>query len=156
MKLQSVYTFSVSKKKDVELLMHHACPIWVNISKNNLETKHQLDTFLRIHVLPNAKRISDRLGINPPLEAIHLDYIYRACSFEGLFQDTQLLKSDKYFLQVNSRKFRTSKIIPFGSNVYFEIYNCTNRYDMEPKYSTTLIRVLVNEESYVIPGSDFK
>ncbi|RHZ50270.1 hypothetical protein Glove_502g7 [Diversispora epigaea] len=237
MKLQPVYIFSVPKKKDVELLMHHACPIWVNISKNNPETKRQLETFLRTHLSLNVKRINDLLGINPPLKAIHLDYIYRACTFEvtvfdrsdtwcsllkkddflklefyhdllyyhyysygtlfntklacqyytnmiksvenfldgksqlksilkfghaetilflitmiGLFQDTQPLKSDKYFLQVNSQKFRTSKIAPFGSNIYFEIYNCTNRYDLEPNYSTTLIQVLVNEKPYVIPG----
>ncbi|CAG8439130.1 13290_t:CDS:2 [Acaulospora colombiana] len=216
---------------DEELLMHHACPLWTATVENSSVLKEQVEIYIHTHLSKIARRISNQLGIRPPLEAIHAEHIYRACSYAvtysgridtwcslleeedflkleylhdmikyygfsygsplnarmacqfytglvksvddfldgkssiksmmkfahaetiiflttilGLFKDDYPLDADRFY-RSKSRKFRTSKIAPFASNIYFEIYNCTDNYE-----STIFIQMLVNEKPVVIPG----
>ncbi|CAG8496448.1 4615_t:CDS:2, partial [Dentiscutata erythropus] len=236
-KLQPVYIYSVPRSQDTELLMHHACPLWLDtVKESNFTRKQQEEKYLNSFISTISRRISDRLKIQPSLDPIHVDYIYRACSFAvsfsnkydtwcsllekddflqleylldlgyyysysygyqlntklacrfftsfvesvesyltgrsqvkstlkfahaetimflatmlGLYEDNYPLTADTSPQQISSRKFRTSELAPFTANIYFEIYNCSTRYDTDPTFGTTLIQLMVNEKPTVIP-----
>ncbi|CAG8441004.1 3149_t:CDS:2 [Dentiscutata heterogama] len=244
-KLQPVYIYSIPKNQDTELSMHHACPLWLDtVKESNFTRKRQEEKYLNSFISTISRRISDRLKIQPPLDPVHVDYIYRACSFAvsfsnkydtwcslleksdflqleylldlgdyysysygyqlnsklacrfftsfvesvesyltgrsqvkstlkfahaetimflatmlGLYEDNYPLTADTLPQQISSRKFRTSKLVPFTANVYFEIYNCSTRYDADPTFGTTLIQLMVNEKptsNSVITVKDLK
>ncbi|CAG8754980.1 9272_t:CDS:2, partial [Cetraspora pellucida] len=237
LKLQPVYISSIPRNQDTELSMHYACPLWLaTVNDSNFTRKWQEEKYLDAFISIISRRISDRLKIEPPLDPIHINYIYRACSFAvsfsdkndtwcsllekddflqieylldmgyyysfsygyqlntklacrfftsfvesvesyltgrsevrstlkfahaetimflttmlGLYEDNYPLTADTLPQQIASRKFRASRLTPFSANVYFEIYNCSTRYDADPVFGTILIRVMVNEQPSVIP-----
>ncbi|KAF0344406.1 phosphoglycerate mutase-like protein [Gigaspora margarita] len=89
MKLQPIYISSVPRNQDRELSMHYACPLWLSTVKesSNFTRKQQEEKYLNSFISTISKRISDRLKIHPPLDPIHADYIYRACSFAVSFSN---------------------------------------------------------------------
>ncbi|CAG8463121.1 18576_t:CDS:2 [Acaulospora morrowiae] len=232
--LQPVYIHTTPASQDKELLTHHICPLWVNTIKYSPAFEKQKKIFLHTYLSKIAERLSNRFGMRPPLKPIHVDYIYRACSYAvsysgstdtwcslleeddflkleyfhdmekyytfsygsplntklacklytslvksvdtflegksslksvlkfahaetiifvttmlGLYKDDYPLEADRFY-QSKSREFRTSNIAPFASNVYFEIYNCTNKYE-----TTIYVQMLVNEKPVVIPGCGY-
>jgi len=48
----------------------------------------------------------------------------------GLFNDTEQLRSDNYRRHLDSRKWRTSIIDKFGTNLAFVLYKCPNTYNI--------------------------
>src|SRR5690242_7948373 len=82
------FTSKIIKSHDTELSMHNACPLWLaTVKDGNFTRKWQEKKYLNAFISDISRRISDRLKIEPPLDPIHINYIYRACSFAVSFSD---------------------------------------------------------------------
>ncbi|CAG8662691.1 8834_t:CDS:2 [Ambispora gerdemannii] len=81
--LQSVYIHTEPTGLDKELAMKKACPKWLSTVARR--KNHEIVTYIKEKLSPIADRINQKLGITPPLEPIHVDYIHRACGFEVAF-----------------------------------------------------------------------
>jgi len=76
----------------------------------------------------------------------HSGTLLKLLAYLGTHQDSQHLTSDNY-LQMRNRKWRTSNIGPFASNVYFLLRNCSGAYS---------VCLFVNEKQERIPGCKSK
>ena len=66
----------------------------------------------------------------------------------GLFKDSEPLRADNFARQTN-RKFRSSEILPFSSNVMFVLYECMPDDKSKSEY---FLKLFVNEVETLIPG----
>lgn len=60
-----------------------------------------------------------------------------------MFKDDFVLKHDSTFKQIESRKWRSSKIANYASNIALLLYNCSDGYR---------VKLLINEQEMPIPG----
>ncbi|CAG8716776.1 7250_t:CDS:2, partial [Ambispora leptoticha] len=81
--LQSVFMHTEPTGLDKELAMKKACPKWRSTIARS--TNHEMITYIKEKISPIANRITEKLGITPPLKPIHVDHIHRACGFEVAF-----------------------------------------------------------------------
>ncbi|GAB6020262.1 hypothetical protein CHUAL_002980 [Chamberlinius hualienensis] len=67
----------------------------------------------------------------------------------GLFNDSKPLMADDYTQNFN-RKWRTSLIDSFGSNIVFVLYNCTQ--DLSSKEGNLKVMIFVQEQEVLLPN----
>lgn len=67
----------------------------------------------------------------------------------GFFKDISPLLADH---RNESRKFKTSHIVPYSANIAFTLYAC--RDNQNNAKNTFKVKMFVNEKATVIPGCD--
>ncbi|GBB85824.1 hypothetical protein RclHR1_12270004 [Rhizophagus clarus] len=102
------------------------------------------------------KNIEDYLNGNSTLKAdlnfAHAETLRFLATTLGLFEDKTPLTVKSLPEKILKRKFRDSTQFYFASNIYFEVYTCSERNER----TTISIRTLVNEKPVIIPGCDSK
>ncbi|XP_078349723.1 multiple inositol polyphosphate phosphatase 1-like [Oculina patagonica] len=64
----------------------------------------------------------------------------------GLFKDREDLRADNFLKQLE-RKYKTGNIVPFGANIAFVMYKCTESLDPH----SFIVQAFVNEELVALP-----
>ena len=86
----------------------------------------------------------------------HAETLQPLYALLGLFKDHDDLRADNFFKQLE-RKYRTSFIVPFGANIAFVMYKCSERGVNSSKESEGfnpwpfIVQVFVNEELIGLP-----
>lgn len=89
----------------------------------------------------------------------HAETLQPLYALLGLFKDREDLRADNFLKQLE-RKYRTSYIVPFGANIAFVLYKCSERQANSSKESEGLypwpfiLQVFVNEELVGLPCCD--
>ena len=113
-----------------ELNTKLACPLIQDIMKNMANAVNGTEDYTRMDI-----------------KFLHSESVFLTASFLGLFKDEQKLSADWNRQQIDERKFRCSKVSPFGGNVVFQLLGNKTRHNNN-KY----VRVLVSEKAVIVPG----
>lgn len=89
----------------------------------------------------------------------HAETVLPLLSLIGLFQDEVPLRSDNYLHHKDTRKFRTSFVTPFTTNLAFVAYTCEEGpQDTHPDWPENLnkhmVQVIMNEHPVPFPFTD--
>ncbi|CAG8615711.1 3791_t:CDS:2 [Funneliformis mosseae] len=83
---QPVYISTIPVLQDYELAIHRSCPRWKETVQNNNEKLEKQIFHFTSNLTKISNRISKKYNIeNPPLEPIHVNYIYLACAYDIIF-----------------------------------------------------------------------
>ena len=89
----------------------------------------------------------------------HAETVLPLLTLLGLFQDDVQLGSDNYLYHKNTRRFRTSFITPFATNLALVAYNCeAGTQDTHPNWPENIdkhmVQVIMNEHPVPFPFTD--
>lgn len=79
----------------------------------------------------------------------HAETMEPILSILGLFKDAEPLRANWTWPQIDARKFRSSLIFPFGSNLFMHGYDCGEDSGLPDRF---LIKMMQNERDVLIPG----
>lgn len=96
-------------------------------------------------VFSNKKNYTDSSLVPPDsiLKFAHDSTLLPFLTSIGLYRDEFPLAADTPIDQRSRRKWKISEIMPFASNIWFELFRCEDGYK---------VRMLHNEREVVIPG----
>ena len=123
-----------------------SCTLFADIVKNILNA---VNLESRTEPIAGEKNHTKKLGV---FRFAHAETLQPLYALLGLFKDKEELRADN-FAKHNSRKYRTSFVVPFGANIAFVIYSCDSS-----QHKNTLdnfqLQVYVGEKLIQLPCGD--
>ncbi|CAI2188775.1 2305_t:CDS:2 [Funneliformis geosporum] len=117
------------------------------------ELNEKLGCRLVSNIISNIdKYLVGNSTLKADLKFAHAESLQFLTTILGLYEDAVPLTVNSLPEHMFKRKFRTSVLFYFSSNVYFEIYTCVEICG----HTSAFIHTLVNEKSVTIPGCGSK